>query len=397
MTGFFPASALRVQRRLADAGYKAYFVGGCVRDALLGKRPKDFDLATSALPQTVSVLFTDGKVIPTGIKHGTVTVITDDVAVEVTTFRRESTYNDHRHPDSVAFTDSVTEDAARRDFTVNAIYYDPFSGLVDPYGGEEDLHRKVLRCVGNAERRFNEDALRILRGLRFAATLGFELDGETVAAAQSCSHLLKTVAAERVLAELKGFFSSDTCAALCIKHLSLFAPLFGSSACAPERYSLLALQKSGFRLPAFFALYGGGNGAVPLIKTLKPDKRTLTAVAAAADVYADKLADVDGIIKAVTSYGVPLYGAMLTFAESLGHSVCAKGSDIYARLRANALPCTVSALAVTGNELIAIGFKRGKKLGEVLRYLFRQTYLGLPNEKAALLAAAEEYLITKGN
>lgn len=396
MTGYFPNGVLQVQGRLADAGYKAYFVGGCVRDALLGKQPKDFDLATNALPQTVSALFSDGKVLPTGIKHGTVTVISGGVSVEVTTFRKESTYNDHRHPDAVVFTDSVTEDAARRDFTVNAIYYDPQSGLLDPCGGEADLRLKVLRCVGNAERRFNEDALRILRGLRFAAALGFELDGEVVSAAQGCKRLLKTVAAERVLAELKGFFSADACAELCIKHLPLFAPLFGASVAPPESYSLLERQKSGFRLPAFFALYGGANGAVPLIKALKPDKQTLTAVFAAADVCAGKLADIDGVINAVTAYGVPLYGAMLTFAEGLGLALYAQGFDIYTRLRANALPCTVSELALTGNELIAIGFKRGKALGEVLRYLFRRTYLGLPNEKAALLAAAEKYLITKG-
>ena len=188
--------------RLEQAGYSAYAVGGCVRDALLSKQPHDWDLCTSARPEEMQEVFRGEHVVETGLKHGTLTVVLDHVPYEITTFRTDGSYTDHRHPDSVTFVDHVAGDLSRRDFTVNAMAYSPRDGLVDLFGGQEDLARRVIRCVGTAEERFQEDALRILRALRFASVFDFSIDPETSEALRSLSSSLKKVAAERIREEL---------------------------------------------------------------------------------------------------------------------------------------------------------------------------------------------------
>lgn len=197
-----PDYALSVINTLEDAGFEAYVVGGCVRDMLMGKAINDIDITTSATPEKMKKAFSHLRTIDTGIKHGTVTVIIDHHPIEVTTYRIDKGYSDGRHPDSVAFTSSLREDLARRDFTVNAIAYNPKEGLIDPFNGQKDIKNMLLRCVGNPERRFTEDSLRILRGLRFSSVLGFTLEANTSDAAVSCRHLLKNVSVERIYAEL---------------------------------------------------------------------------------------------------------------------------------------------------------------------------------------------------
>lgn len=198
-----PPGVSQLLQRLEDAGFAAYLVGGCLRDSLLGKCPTDWDVATAALPQQVKTLFADARVIETGLQHGTVTVILEGVQMEVTTFRRDGDYTDHRRPRQVTFTTHIREDLARRDFTVNAMAYSPLRGLEDPFGGRADLQAGILRAVGEAHLRFEEDALRILRLVRFCATLGFEVEASTAAAALAQRHLLAHIAAERVLQELE--------------------------------------------------------------------------------------------------------------------------------------------------------------------------------------------------
>lgn len=193
--------ALAVLERLESAGHQAVFVGGCVRDLLRGQPPHDYDAATSALPDEILSACASLRCIPTGLKHGTVTVLSDGLPVEVTTFRREGQYTDHRHPDQVAFTRSLEEDLARRDFTINAMAWGS-GGLSDPFGGREDLANETIRCVGDGNQRFREDALRILRGLRLAAQLDFLLEEQTAAAIRRSTPLLQYVAWERISAEL---------------------------------------------------------------------------------------------------------------------------------------------------------------------------------------------------
>lgn len=196
---------------LEQAGYRAYAVGGCVRDACMGRAYADIDLCTSALPrQTEAVLAAAGiRYIETGLQHGTVTAVLNGKTYEITTFRTDGSYTDSRHPDGVTFVPEVETDLARRDFTVNAMAYHPASGLVDPFGGQADMKAKCLRCVGEPHLRFTEDALRILRALRFAAVLGFTLEEETAKAAFELKERLNLVSAERIYVELKKLLLGD--------------------------------------------------------------------------------------------------------------------------------------------------------------------------------------------
>ena len=195
-----PQAVQYVLERLEDAGFAAYAVGGCVRDTLLGRTPGDWDVTTAARPEQVLALF-DGYAIPTGLKHGTVTVRAGEMHIEVTTFRADGTYTDHRRPDQVFFSDRLEEDLCRRDLTVNAMAMDLRGHITDLYGGREDLEAGILRCVGEPERRFEEDALRILRTLRFAAVLGFSVEPRTDAALRVKAPLLRCIAPERILLE----------------------------------------------------------------------------------------------------------------------------------------------------------------------------------------------------
>lgn len=182
--------------------FEAYVVGGYVRDMLMGKSPFDSDITTSALPEEIKKVFDEYKTIDTGIRHGTVTVIINSVPIEITTYRIDKGYSDGRHPDTVIFTNSLKEDLSRRDFTVNSIAYCEEIGFFDPFDGREDIKNKIIRCVGNPEKRFEEDALRILRALRFASTLSFDLDKKTEEAVFRCKKLLSRVSQERIFQEI---------------------------------------------------------------------------------------------------------------------------------------------------------------------------------------------------
>ena len=197
-----PADVAALLAMLRDAGFPAYTVGGCVRDALLGITPHDWDICTSALPEQMQQVFKDLHTVETGLKHGTLTVVVNHIPYEITTFRVDGEYTDHRHPDSVSFVDNIAEDLSRRDFTVNAMAWSPDSGLVDLFDGREDLAAGVIRCVGDPALRFDEDALRVLRALRFASVYDFSIDPATDAAARKLAPSLHGVAGERIREEL---------------------------------------------------------------------------------------------------------------------------------------------------------------------------------------------------
>ncbi len=197
-----PPAVADLISRLQSAGFSAYAVGGCVRDSLLGLTPHDWDLCTSALPEQMLEIFRNEHVVTTGLKHGTLAVVRDHVPYEITTFRVDGAYTDHRHPDSVSFVDDVAGDLSRRDFTVNAMAWSPDSGLVDLFGGREDLDRRAIRCVGEPRQRFAEDALRVLRALRFASVYDFSIDPATSSAAREMADGLRAVAGERIREEL---------------------------------------------------------------------------------------------------------------------------------------------------------------------------------------------------
>lgn len=195
-----PEQAEKILEQLQTAGYEAYVVGGCVRDSLLGRKPDDWDITTSAKPEQVKALFR--RTVDTGLKHGTVTVLMGGEGFEVTTYRIDGEYEDGRHPREVSFTSSLKEDLQRRDFTINAMAYNHKTGLVDMFGGLSDLERKIVRCVGNPMERFTEDALRILRAVRFCAQLGFSMEEETAKGLSVLAPNLRMVSAERIQVEL---------------------------------------------------------------------------------------------------------------------------------------------------------------------------------------------------
>ena len=198
-----PERIRTVLTMLEDAGYEAYLVGGCVRDPLIGREVSDYDVTTSALPEEVERVFEGMKVIETGIKHGTVTVLSEGEPVEITTFRTDGEYLDSRHPESVSFTRNIADDLSRRDFTVNSIAVNKDGEYVDPYGGREDIARRVIRCTGDPDKRFGEDALRIIRALRFSSVLGFEIEEATADSIHRNRALLSKISVERVFSELK--------------------------------------------------------------------------------------------------------------------------------------------------------------------------------------------------
>jgi len=202
-----PASVQFILEKLNNAGFLAFVVGGCVRDSLLGIVPDDWDVCTSAEPHEIKAIFC--KTIDTGIKHGTVTVIANGETIEVTTFRKDGDYKDNRHPETVAFTPSLEEDLSRRDFTVNAMAYNDSTGLVDLFGGAKDLNKKIIKCVGDPETRFTEDALRILRAVRFSAQKGFEIEENTLCAIRKLGALVKNLSVERIISEITKILVSD--------------------------------------------------------------------------------------------------------------------------------------------------------------------------------------------
>lgn len=198
-----PFQISEILERFDRSGFDAYVVGGCVRDAVMGKQPHDYDITTSALPNETERVFSDCRVIETGIKHGTVTVLYKGQSIEITTFRIDGEYADGRHPDSVTFSRNIEDDLSRRDFTMNGMAYNHKSGLIDPFGGENDISSGIIRCIGEPNLRFSEDSLRILRALRFAAVLGFSIDERTAEAIRSHRSDLHKVSAERIFSEVK--------------------------------------------------------------------------------------------------------------------------------------------------------------------------------------------------
>ena len=245
---------------LEAAGYEAYAVGGCVRDSILGREPEDWDITTSALPEEVKAIFP--RTIDTGIEHGTVTVMMEHVGYEVTTYRIDGKYTDGRHPDKVEFTPNLTEDLRRRDFTINAMAYNESSGLVDLYGGKEDIENKIIRCVGEAKERFNEDALRILRAVRFSAQLGFEIEDKTREEIKRQAVNLKKISVERIQTELVKMLVSDNPG-----HIRECYKLGITDIILPEFNKMMETPQQ-----IIFHIYDVGEHSIKVLEHVKPEK-----------------------------------------------------------------------------------------------------------------------------
>ena len=390
---------------LHKAGYAAYAVGGCVRDSLLGLVPHDWDLCTSARPEQVIELFGEAQCIPTGLQHGTVTVKQGGKLYETTTFRTEGSYSDGRHPDAVHFVPDVREDLARRDFTINAMAYSAEEGLIDPFGGQADLAGQIVRAVGEPERRFEEDALRILRLYRFAARFGFAIDPATGAAARALSAHLDCISAERIQEELTkllaapkpGSYLEPAVLAVVLPELqpveqperfaevcrvidrlapgaegmstrlaALLCPLGEAAA----RAALRRLKCSNALTDEVTALVGGSAGT-------PGSDRTLTAKRLLGRYDLPTVQHLTALCSAQHPEQAEAFSALCTEAQ---------------RLAAENACCRVSQLAVNGRDLMAAGAKPGPGLRKLLEQLLEEVITGrTPNEKAALLAAAAQF------
>lgn len=376
--------------RLEARGHECYAVGGCVRDSLLGALPHDWDLTTSATPPEMKAAFADCRVIETGIQHGTVTVLYQKEPLEITTFRKDGAYADNRHPTAVTFSKAVEDDLSRRDFTVNAMAYHPEKGLIDLFGGREDLKNKRIRCVGDPETRFNEDGLRILRAVRFASALGFVLEEATARAVRNCAFLLDGIAKERIREEFSKLLLGKTPTAILRDYPEVFAR-FLPEIVPISRRTLDFLERAPLDLPLRLALlFGSAEDAKAALLRLRYDNETQKKTVDLIGLQAGALDfGTVGLRRLLREYPAETVERLLTLLECKGADTRTAKEDLQAILARG--DCTsLSALAVSGNDLIALGFPAGKRVGAVLEVLLDRVIDGdLPNEKAALLEAAK--------
>ncbi len=436
-----PTYVSSVVEKLEAAGFEAYIVGGCVRDALLLKTPYDYDVTTSAVPHEVKTALDGYKIIETGIKHGTVTVWSEGNPIEITTYRCDGEYTDHRRPDSVKLTDKLYDDLCRRDFTVNAMAYSEKRGLVDLFGGKIDLENRIIRCVGDAEKRFEEDALRIMRGLRFAATLDFEIEEATALAIKNKCHLLDFVSAERIAVELTKLLCGKAAAKILTQYSYVICHII------PELKAAIGLdQKNPHHIydvythtvkvidatppvPAlrFAALFhdiakpkmmtidqkGVGHFyghpkesaimAKDIMKRLKIDNKTIDKVCRlvklhdvrpeanrrALKKYLAKYPDVD------TDEIMAIRRADLAAQNHIYHhqfSYLDESERIINEIKKAGCCLTVSALTVNGHDIAELGAK-GKQIGDILNKLLCDVVEDkIANEKNALIKRAKQLI-----
>lgn len=427
-----------VMQTLESAGFEAYAVGGAVRDRLLGKEPFDWDVTTSALPEQVMGIFGENA-IPTGLKHGTVTVLQERERIEITTYRRDGDYKDHRHPVEVEFTPSLKEDLQRRDFTVNAMALSWEGDVIDPFGGQADLRAGILRAVGDAEQRFDEDALRILRGLRFASVLDFEVEEQTASAMREKKELLRTIAAERVLEEMTKLLCGRAVRRVLMDFSDILAvvipeilPSVGfdqrnphhcydvweHTACAVENTPaepilrwVMLLHDLGKPLVCVYdydagkARYGGHQAAsVELAKAILPrlrfDSESTRRILRLVEHH-DRLFDPTekSIRRMLRVFGEDDLRALIHIrrADNLAQHPDFRGRqaelaacvEVLEKVLKEQQCFSLAQLAVNGRDMMALGLS-GKEIGAMLEYLLTEVVeQQIPNKKDALLAAAK--------
>ena len=404
-----PKGAEFIIRSLENAGFEAYIVGGCVRDGILGRDPEDWDITTIAKPDEIKRIFS--HTVDTGIEHGTVTVLVppDEVergirSFEVTTYRIDGEYTDHRHPNAVSFTGSLEEDLARRDFTINAMAYHMERGIIDPFHGQEDLEKKIVRAVGRAEDRFREDALRMMRGIRFSAQLDFALDEEAFSGICKLKESLSKVSKERIAVELWKLLAS----AHPEKVERLFAT--GLAPYITEDFPKIALRGIPELLPFApkekilrFGLFlrGVPEDARKILRDLKLDRDTIEGASHLAGLFAEEEADTPyALRKRIARYGKKMVRDFYEARKELLKRAKDSETELDAAKRDVTKGCAtedspekdlavveerlswlrkieeegdcvcLSDLTLSGKDLIALGIAPGKKLGELLQYAF---------------------------
>ena len=397
MFSILPKNVEFIIERLEKHGYRADIVGGSVRDILLGKTPDDYDITTSAPPDETKRVFSDLRTVDTGIKHGTVSVILDGKAYEVTTYRVDGEYRDARHPESVSFTSRIEDDLARRDFTVNAMAYSPEHGITDPYGGRADLEKRVIRAVGDPYLRFSEDALRILRGVRFSAALGFEIEGKTAAALIEKKSLLKNVSAERIFVEIKKTFSAP----YAFDAISSYSEIVSEVVPTLKKISLpqRELFSAADPLSRFASVfYTSCENPTDAFDTACRTLRTDTHFRETGRVILSSIEKYDGktelsLIRALRDVGRENTEALLRLRILLGMDD-GDALDRFNSLILSDPVYSVSHLRVNGGDIMSLGI-RGKAVGDTLEMLLTAVIDGkAENERETLLEFAKNTLLS---
>lgn len=424
------------------SGFEAHIVGGCVRDCILGRNPNDWDITTNALPEDMMKLFP--HTVPTGIKHGTVTILINNNNYEVTTYRIDGEYSDNRHPDEVIFTDSLKEDLSRRDFTINAMAYNHTSGLIDPFKGLDDIKTKTVRCVGNADKRFNEDALRMIRAVRFASQLNFKIEEDTFSAIIRNHKLIKNVSVERIREELLKILLCEkpSTGITSLKESNLLEhilpeiiPCIGFEQKNPHHdktvfeHILSVLDNTPPKLvirlaallhdigkPHCFSVDEKGNGyfyghelksaeiAEVLLKRLKFDNNTIKKVRILVLEHMHRYSKIkaSSIKKFINRVGIENLNDLfeLQTADIKGSAspfdfsaVEYMKSEVW-KIISQKQPLSTKDLQIDGSDLITLGYKPGKIIGEVLNYLLEKV-LEYPelNTKETLIELVKQYTI----
>ncbi len=439
-----PDTVTKVLKKLSANGFECFLVGGCVRDSLLGKEPKDYDVTTNARVEQIKAVF-EGvggfRVIETGVKHGTVTVLSDGFPIEVTTYRIDGTYSDGRRPDAVTFSDGIEDDLSRRDFTINAIAYSPEAGFVDMFGGVYDIKRGILRCVGEADRRFDEDALRMLRGMRFASVLDFDVEKDTAEAIHRNKSSLDKLAKERITAELFGLLCGEHAADVLEMYSDIIAlilppiaDMFGVEQDNPHHiYDVwnhtLHVVKN---IPADIVLrlaallhdvgkpycktvdadgighfYGHGDVGADISrwifdKYLRTDRKTAERVILLVRNHDELIVPNRSTVhRELAKYGEDVLRQLIALqkADVMGQSpkfLCRlaeldEAERILDELVSENVCVTLNDLKINGNDLIDLGFERGRRLGNTLDALLNEVCDGkIKNETEVLKARALE-------
>ena len=436
-----PKNVKTLLERLNKNGYEAYIVGGCVRDSLLSKKPYDFDITTNAMPNEMLEIFSDFKIIPTGIKHGTLTIMIEDQSFEVTTYRMDGEYLDNRHPKEVTFSRSLAQDLERRDFTINALAYNKQDGLVDLFDGISDLKGKNIKCVGDPDKRFTEDALRIMRAIRFASTLGFKIDYKTKESILKNCHLLKNVSMERIRDELLKLLCGDNVTAVLIEYREVIATIipelrvtfdfdqhnkhhiynvydhmaFAVGYSKPDPDVRLALLLHDIGKPACYKtdengaghFYGHGKAGEkisrPILKRLRLPTQTVELISDLI-LYHDYPIEPKRrvVLRRLNKFGEDKLRKLMMVKEgdSLAHNPKylrrAEETEEINEIIDDVISCnecySLKTLKISGTDLKSLGIPAGKRIGIILNTLLSEVIEGnIENSHEVLIARAKEW------
>lgn len=376
--------------RLNKAGFSAFLVGGAPRDFVMGKNPHDFDIATSATPDEMLDIFSDVTTFRTGVSHGTVSVFYEGETVEITTFRSDGDYIDHRHPEKVTFSKELRDDLSRRDFTVNAMAYSPEKGIIDPFDGREDISKKLIRCVGVPANRFEEDALRILRALRFASTLGFKVETETKKAIFEKKELIFFVSKERIAEELKKTLDGDNILAVAEEFHEVFALLFAN---LPPNFGeyIVKVEKGTPRLSVFLSTLDDYKKSLDFLTLTRKES---TLIDGAIKLSREGLFQSENELKMLVSKNGKERVSLaldILFSES--------GEERFLNLRSclkTIEEITPETLAVSGKDVVALGVFPSPEVGRIIEELILDVIEGrAENDKESLISAIREKIAKK--